>query len=206
MSLLSQESLEKKDDAALGESFTKGSGHLVVAGIIAAVVVTIAVAIYVIHGEKPPAATGQIVDIWAHPMHYESSGFDANGAYIPKESFDQVLVFTHVKLHNQSAQPIFLHEILTNIMLDDGAHSSYATRTTEYDRIFQAYPALAPFRTTPLSPELTINPGETKEGTFVCAFRISKDQWQARKSLDYTFGFQYLPNLKLPASGGITER
>jgi hypothetical protein len=206
MSLLSQESLDTKDEAALGEAYTKGSGHLVVAGIIAAVVVSIAVAIYVIHGEKPPAATGNIIDIWAHPMHTESSGFDANGAYIPKESFDQVLVFTHVRLHNQSKQPIFLHEILTNITLDDGLHSSYAARTTEYDRIFQAYPVLAPFRTTPISPELTINPGETHEGTFVSAFRISKEQWQARKSLDYGFGFQYLPSLKLPAQIAVTER
>lgn len=205
MSLLSQESQETKDDAALGESFTKGSGHLILASIVAAVLVTIGVAVYVIHGEKPPASAGDIVEVWAHPMHTETSGFDANGAEIPKESFDQVLVFTHVRLHNQSKQPIFLHEILTNILLEDGVHSSYAAMPSDYDRIFKAYPALGSFRSTPISPDTTINPGETKEGTFVSSFRLSKAQWDARKSLDYTFGFQYLPNLKLVPQVAVTE-
>ena len=45
---------------------------------------------------------------------------------MPKESFDQVLVFTEVKLHNQSKQPLFLHNVMTNATLDDGIHSSYA--------------------------------------------------------------------------------
>jgi hypothetical protein len=205
MSLLSQESQETVDDVALGESFTKGSSHVIIASIVAAVLVTIAVAIYVISGEKPPASTGDIVEVWAHPMHSESSGFDANGAMIPKETTDSVLVFTHVRLHNQGKQPIYLHEILTNILLDDGLHSSYATRTGDYERLFKAYPVLAPFQATPLSPETTINPGQTVEGTFVSSFRMPKEQWEARKSLDYTFGFQYLPNLKLTPKVSVTE-
>ncbi len=206
MSLLSQESQETKDDAALGESYVKGTSHVILASFVAAVLVTIAVAAYVISGEKPPAAAGDIVEVWVHPMHTESSGFDANGAEIPKESFDQVLVFTHVRLRNQSKQPIFMHEILTNIQLEDGLHSSYAAVPSDYDRIFKAYPALAPYRATPMSPDTTIHPGEAKEGTFVSSFRLSKAQWDARKSLDYTFGFQYLPSLRLAFQSTITER
>ena len=53
MSLLQQESSEL-DDAARGEEFTKGSSHVALASIIAAVVVTIAVAIYVMAGQTPP--------------------------------------------------------------------------------------------------------------------------------------------------------
>ena len=117
---------------------------------------------------------------------------------MPKESFDQVLVFTHARLQNQSKQPIFLHQIMANIMLDDGLHSSYATSTIRLrPHLSRRTRHLAQWRTSPLSPELTIEPGETKEGTFVCAFRMSKDEWDARKSLDFTFGFQYLPNLTL---------
>src|SRR3974377_1226862 len=98
MSLLQQES---RSDPASGESYTKGTSHVVAATIVAAVLVSIAIAIYVLAGEKPPAATGDIVDVWAHPMHSETSGWDANGAAIPKEQIDQVLLFTHVRLHNQ---------------------------------------------------------------------------------------------------------
>jgi hypothetical protein len=206
MSLLQQDPQDTTDDAARGESYTKGTSHVLIATIIAAVLVSIAIAIYVIAGEKPPAATGEISEVWAHPMHMETSGFDANGATIPKETIDSVLVFAHVRLHNQSKQRIFLHQILANIMLADGLHSSYAANTVDYDRIFKAYPVLAPYRTTPISTELTIEPGQTAEGTFVSSFRLPKDQWDARKSLDFTLGFQYLPNLKVPYQGPVTER
>ncbi|MGA8041253.1 MAG: hypothetical protein WCA37_00480 [Terracidiphilus sp.] len=206
MSLLRQDSNNQLDDAARGESFTRGTSHLIWASIAATIVVTVAITIYVIAGEKPPAATGEILDIWAHPMHTESSGFDANGAPIPKESFDQVLVFAHVRLHNQSKQPLFLYQILSNATLADGIHSSYAATASDYRRIFVAYPDLTPWRAEPLPLETTIEPGQTVEGTFVSSFRLSKADWDARKGLNFSFGFRYLPALTLTAQVPVTER
>src|SRR3569833_3035010 len=112
MSLLQQESRE-----AAGESYTKGTSHVIIATVIAVVLVSAAVTVYVIAGEKPPASTGEVVDVWAHPMHTETSGWDANGAAIPKEEVDQVLLFTHVKLRNQSKQPFFLFLVLVFLSL-----------------------------------------------------------------------------------------
>jgi hypothetical protein len=202
MSLLEQES----KDQTPGEAYTRGTSHVVIATVVATVLVSIAVAVYIFMGEKPPAAAGQIIDAWAHPMHTETSGYDANGAAIPKEEIDQVLLFTHVSLRNQSKQPIFLHQIMANATLADGLHSSYAATPTDYERIFKAYPDLAQWHATPISPDLTIQPGETKEGTFVCSFRLAKADWDARKSLDYSFNFQYLPSLTLTPKGQIIER
>jgi hypothetical protein len=202
MSLLQQESA----DIAAGESYTKGTSHVILATVVAAVFVSIAVAIYIFVGEKPPAATGEIFESWAHPMHSVSSGWDANGAAIPKEEVDQVLLFTHVRLHNQSKQPIFLHQIVANATLADGIHSSYAATPTDYERIFQAYPQLMQWHAAPTSPDLTIQPGETKEGTFVCSFKMAKADWEGRKNLDYSFNFQYLPSLTLAPKGQIIER
>jgi hypothetical protein len=202
MSLLQQES----KDQAPGEAYTRGTSHVVIATVVATVLVSIAVAVYIFMGEKPPAATGQIIDSWAHPMHTETSGFDANGAAIPKEEIDQVLLFTHVSLHNQSKQPIFLHQITANITLADGLHSSYAAMPSDFERIFKAYPQLAQWHTNPISPVLTLQPGETKEGTFVCSFRLAKADWDARKSLDFSFNFQYLPSLTITPKDQIIER
>ena len=202
MSLLQQESR----DVAAGESYTRGTSHVIIATVVAAVLVSIAVAVYIFAGEKPPAATGEIVDVWAHPMHSETSGWDANGAAIPKEEVDQVLLFTHVRLHNQSKQPIFLHQIFANATLADGIHSSYAATPTDYERVFKAYPTLMQWHATPISPDLTIQPGETKEGTFVCSFRMAKAGLGSPQGLDYSFSFQYLPDLKLTPNGQITER
>lgn len=201
MSLLQQESRE-----AAGESYTKGTSHVIIATIIAVVLVSAAVTVYVISGEKPPASTGEVVDVWAHPMHSETSGWDANGASIPKESIDQVLLFTHVKLHNQSKQPIFLHQVLANVTLPDGIHSSYAAMPSDYERLFKAYPDLQQWHAPSISPDLTIQPGETKEGTFVCSYRMTKADWETRKGLGYTFNFQYLPALTLDWKGTVTER
>jgi hypothetical protein len=205
MGLLEQES-ESRSNPASGESYTKGTSHVVIATIVAAVLVSIAVAIYFFIGDKPPAATGEILDTWVHPMHSESSGWDANGAAVPKEEIDQILLFTHVVLHNQSKQPIFLHQIIANVALADGIHSSYATMPSDFERVFMAYPQLMPWHAAPISPDLTLQPGETKEGTFVCKFGITKADWEARKGLDYTFNFQDLPGLELTPKGSITER
>jgi len=202
MSLLQQET----ESTSAGESYTRGTSHVLIASVVATVLVSIAIAIYVIAGEKPPASTGEIIDVWAHPMHSETSGWDANGAAIPKEEIDQVLLFTHVRLHNQSKQPIFLHQIVANATLPDGIHSSYAATPTDYERIFQAYPALMQWHGPPISPDLTLQPGETKEGTFACSFRMTKADWESRKSMDYSFNFQYLPSLTLTPKGSITER
>jgi len=194
MSLLQQDSNDL-DDAARGEELTKGSSHVLWAGLIAAVVVSALITFYFISGQKPPAATGEIEQVWVHPQHTGTSGFDANGAQMEKESFDQVYVFALVKLHNQSDKPLFVHSIMTNAAMDDGIHTSYAATAADYDRVFLAYPNLPVPHGKALSPQATIDPGQTVEGTVVSAFRMTKEQWDARKGLDFTFAIQYQPDL-----------
>jgi len=206
MSLLHQDSPEEIDDAALGEELTKGTSHVVVATVIAAVVVTIAIAIYVLAGEKPPAATGEIVQVTVHPMHTVTSGFDANGADMAKQSYDHVLVFTHVKLHNQGKVPLFLHQVAMNATLEDGVHTSYAATATDYERVFIAYPDLAALHGKALSIEATVDPGQTVEGDTVSSFRVTKQQWDAHKDLSYVFAFRYQPSLTLTPHTAVIEQ
>ena len=195
-------------DAALGEEITKGSGHLVIATIIAAVVVSIIIAWYVLAGQKPPAATGQIVRVVVHPMHRETAGYDASGMPMPKEEFDQILVFTHVTMHDQSKNPLFLRRITTNVTMADGSiRSSYAATPVDYQRLFQAYPDLAAFRgNAPIDLEATIQPGATLEGDFVSSFRMSKQEFDSRKGLNFSISFRYLPDLVLTPSVTVVEQ
>jgi hypothetical protein len=206
MSLLQQEETEL-DDAALGEELTKGTSHVVWAAVIATIVVSLAIGAYVFLEQKPPAATGQIVAVWVHPQHTETSGFDASGAAMPKEEVDQVMVFTEVKLQNHTDHPLFLANVLTNATLADGIHSSYAANTADYNRIFVAYPNIPVPHNAPLSPlDTTINPGQTVDGTFVSAFKMTKEEWDANKKLDYTFNFQYQPSLEVTPQVAVTEQ
>lgn len=207
MSLLHQDSPNQIDDAAKGEEFTKGTSHRIWATVIAAVVVSIAIAIYVIAGEKPPMADGEMVEVWAHPLHSITPGYDANGAPQTQESFEHVLVFAHVKLENKSDKPLFLHRIETNVTLSDGIHTAYAATLSDYDRVFIAYPDLAPYHDKGLSPlDTTIDPGKAQEGTFVSSFRVNKQEWDARKDLSFDFNFRYQPSLKLTPHTAVTER
>jgi hypothetical protein len=203
MSLLHQ---EEKDDAARGEELTKGTSHVVIAGVVAAVLVTAAIVIYVIAGQKPPLATGEVLAVWAHPQHTETSGMDASGAYMPKDVFDQVMVFAQVRIHNQSKQPLFMWNIASNATLQDGVHTSYAASASNFDQIFLAYPNLTVPHGKPLSLDTEILPGQTVEGMLVSAFRIDKQQWDARKDLNFTFAFRYQPNLVLTPKVAVTEQ
>lgn len=205
MSLLQKEDAEL-DDAARGESFTKGTSHVVVASVVATILVSLAIAAYVILGEKPPVVTGEILGVTAHAMHTESAGTDANGAPIPQESFDQVYVFTRVRLHNQSPGPVFLSSILTNASLPDGVHSSYAASASDYDRIFLAYPDMPVPHDKALPLDTTIDSGQTVEGTVVSAFKLAKQDWDARKDLNFTFAFRYQPSVVLAPRVAVLDR
>jgi hypothetical protein len=207
MSLLHQDSPEEIDDAALGEELTKGTSHVVWATIAAAVLVTIMIAAYVIAGRKPPMATGEIVAVWAHPQHTVTRGFDAAGAPMPQESYDRVLVFAQVKLHNQGDKPLFLYEIVSSATLEDGVHASTAVPKSEFEHVFVAYPELAALHGKALSLDATIDPGQTQEGMVVFhPFRVTKPQWAARKDLNFTFKFQYQPSLSLAPHTAVIEQ
>ena len=69
---------------------------------------------------------------------------------------------------------------------------------SDYDRVFLAYPDIP----VPHGPALPLNltpsiPGQTVEGTFVSSFRLTKQQWDARKNLNFSFSFRYQPVLML---------
>jgi hypothetical protein len=204
MSLLQQN--PTLETAPPGEELTKGSSHIVWASVIAAVAVSIAIAVYVIAGQKPPASAGEVNRSVAHFMHRETASFDANGAPMPKQEFDQVLLFTHIKLHNQSKEPLFLRQIMANVTLPDGLRTSYAATPTDYNRLFAAYPDLAPLQGKSLATEETIPAGEWLEGDFVASFRVTKADWESRKSLDYGVSFRYQPELKLTPATPVTEQ
>jgi hypothetical protein len=205
MSLL-QQNANSTSDAAPGEELTRGSSNKLLAAIIAALLVSLALILYVRLGEKPPVATAEVTSVVSHRMHRETSGMDANGAPMPKDVFDQVLVFAHVRLQNQSKGPIFLHQVMANATLPDGIHTSYAASPVDYERIFQGYPELASLHGHPIPIETTIEAGQTLEGDFVSALRLNNSEWDSRKDLNFTFAFRYQPVVTAKPSAPVIDR
>lgn len=206
MSLLQQDTTEL-DDAAKGEEYTKGTTQLGKAVIVSTIALSIAAFVYIYSNRTTPMATGEILNMWAHPIHTQTSGFDANGAPMAKEDFDQVFVFSQVRLHNQSNAPLVLVNVLTDMTEPDTINSSYAANKMDYDRIWVAYPDLQVPHGPALSPlDTLIEPGQTVEGTVVSAFKMTKQEWDARKGLDLTFHFRYQPSLKLTPTAPVIDR
>jgi hypothetical protein len=221
MSLLHQESAEEIDDAARGEEFTKGSSHVVWAGLIATVLVVAVVVISLLASRKPPVAVGQIDAVWAFPQHGETSGIDANGDAMAKQTVDQVLLFAHVKLHNQSKLPLQVQDVLANIRQTDGIPVSIsAGNVAQYQEALLAYPGMAVPQGAPLSPHTLLNPGESLDGNFFWVFQMPRQQWEARQDwkpdpdhddpgsksgLNFTFAIQYQKNLMLAPQTPVKE-
>ena len=206
MSFLQKDSQDSAGLSSQGEELTKGSSHLVLTAIVAAILVTAAVFLFVKFGEKPPAATGELLEVWAHPRHVDTKGYDANGAPIPVEHIDQVLIFAHVRIHNQSKGPLQFEDALANVTLNDGIHSISAGTKSQYEQVFIAYPEIASFKQTSFSPTQLIQPGETVEGTVLWGAQMTKKDWEARKALDFAFRIQFQPLLKLTPTAAITEK
>ena len=206
MSLLHQDSQNDIDDAARGEEFTTGTTNVVWASIAATLLVTLAVAFFVLAGQTPPVAKGEIVQVWAHPNHVVTSGLDASGQPMPKQSFDQVLVFAHLKLLNQSKYPLVLEDLLANARFEDGILTVSAGSKNQYDQVFLAYPELAAQRSNAFSPHATLAPGQSVDGTAFWIFRMTRQEWEARQDLNFTLKFQYQPNLVLTPHKAVMEQ
>lgn len=197
MSLFHYDNSKDIDDATSGEDLTRDTSHFGLASVAATLLVVFAVAVYVLLTQKPPVASGEIVQIWAYPNHVVTSGRDANGAPMARKSFDQVLVFARIKLRNQSKIPLVLENALANLKQSDGILSISAGSTGQFDEVFLAYPELAALHSNALSPHATIEPEQNVEGTAFWIFLMSRQEWEARKDLNFTFKFQYQDDLVL---------
>lgn len=151
----------------------------------------------------PSAASGEVVHVWAHPQHEEYTDFDLNGTQTHIVGPEEVLVFAEVRLHNDSETQLSLFKILTSATLPDGVRSGYAA---DLGQVFQAYPGIPVPQGPALPINLTLDPGQSADGTFVSSFRLTKQQWDARKDLSFSFWFYSQPALVLKPTAAVIEQ
>jgi hypothetical protein len=117
-----------------------------------------------------------------HQESQEEIDDDANGDTKSRESFDQVLLFAHVKLHNQSNVPLILQDVLANVRLADGVPLSVSPGSVaQFEEAFLAFPKLDASHGKPLAHHTVLEPGQSVDGTVLWVFRLTKHQWDARK-------------------------
>jgi hypothetical protein len=90
------------------------------------------------------------------------------------------LTFT---LHNTSEKPLYVHTLQGSVKAPSGDAVGDAVSAVDVDRYFQAFPPLQNGAKPALSPEATIQPGETTSRTIIVAFPMPLDSFNQRQML-----------------------
>jgi len=160
----------------------------VVPVIIAAAVLGILLASYLLASKKAPSSSGVITRFQAIPIHTESKasmgigqeGMVANNV----EKYDQVVVGVQLNVRNATPKPMYVKSIEARLVTDAGEEKTdEAAPAADYDTLFQAYPQLKQNAIAPIKAESTIAAGSTQEGMAIFSFPVTRDVWDKRKSL-----------------------
>lgn len=89
------------------------------------------------------------------------------------------LTFT---IHNTSDKILYVHNIQGTIKASSGDSSADAVSAVDFDRYFQAFPALKVGAQPALPPETKIHPGETVTRTIIVVFPVTLDVFNQRQS------------------------
>ncbi len=173
-----------------------GLGTLAVRIVAAAVLISIGIGAYFYFGQRKPVAVGDIARISIYPIHTVTSGQSSEpGLAGQDETYDQLLVFAQVHVTNQSPDPLKITEMVGNITLPteakngEGEPTSSAASLNDFNRLFSAYPRLAPLRMDPLLRDTVIAPGQSAEGLLLFNYSMSKDAWDQRKRFSIAVSF-----------------
>lgn len=137
---------------------------LIGVGIIAAVV-----AILTYTNRAKPVAEGKIINVTAVQMQDNS-----------------ILAAIQVTLLNSTEKAWFIKELKATVKTDQGEQSDTAATAVNSKRYFEAFPVLGAGAPDVLTYDKKVQPGERVTGTIVVGFPMTKEQFDARKSLSVT--------------------
>lgn len=153
----------------IGEEYGTAKKNLppakIVAAAIAAVVVIVIFASFL--KRDKPQASGTLVNVAAVEVPGQNS----------------TMVALTFSLHNTSDKILYVHSLQSSLKAPSGDASVDAVSAVDFDRYFQAFPALKIGAQPALPPETKIQPGETADRTIIVNFPITLDAFNQRKSV-----------------------
>jgi hypothetical protein len=177
-------------------------GRLALRAILALVITSLIVVVWVRFGRKTPVATGDIAKLAIYPVQARITGGVAGtpGMQGQDEVINQLLVFAHVRLHNPNSSPITIVDDWAVVTLPDGqTRRSLGASTADFDKVFLAYPQLGPLRMDALRRDIQIQPGQSVDGMVIFSYPITRDEWEKRKSMQVTITFNGAKDVTLNA-------
>jgi hypothetical protein len=94
-----------------------------------------------------------------------------------------VLVALTFTLHNSGEKPLWVHNIEGKIITSGGESSGDAVSAVDFDRYYQAFPALKANTQAALSPEDKLVPGQEIKRTVMVSFPVTLDVFNQRTSV-----------------------
>lgn len=102
-------------------------------------------------------------------------------AEVPDQNM--VLVAMNVSIRNTGEKPLWIHSIQGSLKTSSGDFTDVPVSPVDYDRYFQAFPALKEHAESALLPETKIPSGAEAHGMVLVSFNVTKDAFDKRKSV-----------------------
>jgi len=96
---------------------------------------------------------------------------------------NSVLVSLTFTLRNSGQKPLWVHNIEGKLVTSSGESSGDAVSAVDFDRYYQAFPALKANAQTALAPEDKLQPGQELKRTIMVSFPVALDAFNQRRSV-----------------------
>jgi hypothetical protein len=94
-----------------------------------------------------------------------------------------VMVAVNVSFRNNGTKPFWIHTIKADLETANGTFSDTAASPVDFDRYYQAFPALKQYAIEPLQTEAKVTSGGQIQGTVIFSFPVTPDAFANRKVL-----------------------
>jgi hypothetical protein len=113
----------------------------------------------------------------------QGAGSIDNIAAVEIPGQNAMLVAMTVTLHNSGEKPLWIHTIQGKLKTASDEYSDEAASAVDFDRYFQAFPAIKQGAQAALMPETKILPGNDAHGTVIVSFPVTQDVFDKRQSI-----------------------
>ena len=97
-----------------------------------------------------------------------------------------VMAAVNVSFRNGGEKPFWIHTIQAELQTGSNNYTDDAASPVDFDRYYQAFPALKQSAIAPLQREAKIEPGGQISGTIIVSFPVTPDAFASRKLLKVT--------------------
>jgi hypothetical protein len=113
----------------------------------------------------------------------QGAGSLDNVAAVDLPGQNSVLAALTFTLRNSGKKPLWVHDIRGKLVTTTGEHSSEAVSAVDFERYYQAFPALKANAQPALAPEDKLQPGQEVQRTVIVSFPVKVDGFNQRQSV-----------------------